>query len=455
MKTIRQSILVCLPLTTILFAQPASPPRDVINWTSNIEQKVWGLMTVWAETKYAFPHRERLSAIRWDSLARSFIPKVIAAQSEETYYNTLMELTAFLGDSHTEIIPPWGRLKQGYDIPPVELAILDGKFYIIRTGTSQEIARQHVHPGMEVLEVEKNIPVSQSFKNNVLRYHTRGTKHGSEAILIMYLLYGPGGSVAQIKVKETDGAIRNIELTRNAMSGGEKPFMYGFLPHIFARKISSQVIPNNILYVLIPNFDSPNKQILEGFIHLIDTTDLAGIRGMIIDLRYNTGGSHTIMHPIVQCLIDSAVSIPTNHFVQYCPAPSRWGPDPAFTMRSRDYSITPRMGKRYNGPLALLVGPITHSSGEDMVIELKQRNNCVTVGTPTSGGAGGKFPFSLPGGGEFSVSTFKATFPDGTEYMNTGILPDVIVQPTLGDILAHRDVILNKAIELINTWPGD
>ena len=34
-------------------------------------------------------------------------------------------------------------------------------------------------------------------------------------------------------------------------------------------------------------------------------------------------------------------------------------------------------GKRYTGPIVLLLGPYTHSSGEDMVIELSQRKDCI------------------------------------------------------------------------------
>ena len=142
---------------------------------------------------------------------------------------------------------------------------------------------------------------------------------------------------------------------------------------------------------------------------------------MIIDLRYNLGGSHNIMHPIVSCLIDSTVKTPLQHYLQYSPAPTTWGKNEAFVFKTLDWEVTPRDGKRYLGPLVVLIGPITHSSGEDMIIELSQTGRCITVGEPTAGGAGGRFPFSLPGGGEFKVSTFKATYPDRKEYMDSGI----------------------------------
>ena len=63
-----------------------------------------------------------------------------------------------------------------------------------------------------------------------------------------------------------------------------------------------------------------------------------------------------------------------------------------------------------------------------MVIELTQRDRCVTIGESTSGGAGGKLSFSLPAGGEFNMSTFRATYPDGRDYMNNGISPDIKIE---------------------------
>jgi C-terminal processing protease CtpA/Prc len=173
---------------------------------------------------------------------------------------------------------------------------------------------------------------------------------------------------------------------------------------------------------------------------------------MIIDLRYNLGGSHNIMHPIVSCLIDSTVKTPLQHYLQYSPAPTTWGKNEAFVFKTQDWEVTPRDGKRYPGPLVVLIGPITHSSGEDMIIELSQTGRCTTIGEPTAGGAGGRFPFSLPGGGEFKVSTFKATYPDGKEYMDSGIQPDVAIASTIEDIIKGHDIVLEKGVEVINNW---
>ena len=140
----------------------------------------------------------------------------------------------------------------------------------------------------------------------------------------------------------------------------------------------------------------------------------------------------------------------TNHYFHYTAANIPWGA-PALTWDKRQNEVSPREGKRYSGPLALLIGPYTHSSGEDMVIELSQRENCITIGEPTSGGAGGKLSFHLPAGGEFNMSTFKATYPDGREYMKGGIKPDIEIKKTVEDLIHENDSALLEAVELIKS----
>lgn len=424
--------------------------QDSDRWNGTTEQKVSGLMTIWAQTKFSFPHRARLDEINWDSTVQSFIPKAIEAADVKSYYNILLELTALLNDSHTEVIPPWGRFMPDYDIPPIEIGLIDEKFYILRTGNTEEIKIQEIVPGLEILEVNDGITVKKFFDENVLKYHSRGSRQADYSALLYYLLYDHKDKKARIKVRDLNNEIRNIEISRNANSGEGKPFLYNFIKYLFAGTIESRIQADSIVYINLPNFESNNKNVRDDFIKLIDELDLSAVKGMIIDLRYNMGGSHSIMQPIVSCLIDEPVKSPTNHYFHYTAANIPWQ-KPAISWDKKEQVIMPREGKRYNGPIALLIGPYTHSSSEDMVIELSQRENCVTIGEPTSGGAGGKLSFPLPGGGKFNTSTFKATYPDGKEYMFKGIQPDILIYKTLSDVIKDQDPVKDKALKVLKS----
>jgi carboxyl-terminal processing protease len=454
MKKIITVLIIHLFFVVIIFAQTEKKSIVTNNWTGTIEQKISGLFTIWAQTKFAFPHRERLDILDWDSKVREFIPRIVEAKDIESYYSLLMELTSLLQDSHTEVVPPWGRFTPGFDIPAIELIVINDKFYIIRTGDTGEIRNQGIVPGMEILEVGDGIPISQYFQENVLRYYTRGSKRANNRVLVYYLLYGPKDSKIKLMVRDSEKKTKLVELTRNATSGSGPIFMYTFVKYSFANMIESRFLTDGILYVNLPNFQNENKKVKEDFLKLIDNTDPDSIKGMIIDLRYNLGGSHSILHPIVSRLIDSIVKTPTNNFFKYTAAYLPWGKEKAYSWHKQDWEVFPSDGKRYKGAIVLLIGPYTHSSAEDMVIELSQTGRCVTVGEPTAGGAGGGLSFSLPGGGSFAVSSFKATYPDGTDYMDSGIQPDYEIQTELEDILGGKDRVLEKAVEVLKKQKG-
>jgi C-terminal processing protease CtpA/Prc len=448
MRTLIVVLLFCLLPMATAYAQPPAELSPEMQWTGTTEQKLWGLMQVWSEAKYAFPHQDRLEELDWDATVQEFVPRVIAAEDMDNYYMLLMELAALLKDSHTSVLPPWGYFKPEHDYPPVEVQVIDGGFYVARAGDTEEIRAGRISPGLEIVEIE-GVPAGEHFAENVLRYYTRGPKHADEAVLVAYLLNGPKGSAISLTVKDTDGTVREVSLTRDSAVGEGPPFMYGFVADAFmAQGIDSRTLDDGIVYVKIPNYE--NDTVMTSFMALIEGMDIEATKGMILDVRDNMGGSSRICSGIVSCLIDDNVSSPTERHPRYSAARRAWGRDQEWSTRT--YDINPRKGKRYSGPMVILTGPITNSSAEDFVIELLQTRRAITVGGRTSGGAGNPLIVPLPGGGALRVATFTATFPDGTEYVGTGIKPNVEVYPTVQDLIDGTDPVLARGLEVVKNW---
>jgi carboxyl-terminal processing protease len=421
----------------------ASSPRTA-EWNGTTEQKVWGLMTVWAEVKYTFPHFDRMQDLDWDQTVQEYIPRVIAAENMDAYYQVLLELVALLKDGHTSIIPPWGYLKPGHDLAPIEVRVLDDHFYVDRVGEAAELADQGIRPGTEILEVE-GVPVGKYFAENVLRYHSESTKQGDQSLFIVYLLYGPAGEQIAMKIQQPDGAVRKVSVTLNAMSG-DSPFMTRLLANAFdGPTIRTRMLDGGIQYVEIPNFE--HEQVSRDFVALVDNLDESAVKGMIIDVRYNMGGSSSIVEPIVACLIDRTVASPTMKFRHFIGAYEAWGKEPVW--ETTVHQIQPRDGRRYLGPLVVLTGGLTRSSSEDFAIELHTGGRATLVGQITGGSAGHGLQSSLPGGGTLSVCTFTALIPGGEEYVGVGVVPDVELGPTREDLAAGRDAVLERALELL------
>ena len=441
--------IVCL-FQLLLFghssAQKESEPiPEVKNWPVTVEERIFGLMTIWSEVKYGFPYPEKLKALNWDKNVRECIPRVIQADDEESYFKTLMELTTRLEDSHTSVLPPWGYFKPGYDFPALEIQVIEDRFYISRVGENEDLQSQQITPGTEILKIE-NQPIRDFFEDQVLKLYTQGSEQATNAILVLYLLYGPKNEKVHLKIKRIDGAETEVALLRNSTCLDGSSFVYPFVYNTFvASTIEVKWFKESILYIKIPSFE--NEQIAKDFQTLIDTVDISKIKGMILDVRNNMGGSNRNSDKIVKCLIAESVSSPLMHYPHHIAAFKAWGKDDVWDVSKN--MIEPRKGKKYLGPLVLLTGPVSASSAEDLIIELKTADRATIIGRRTAGGAGNTLEFELPGGGTFRMATFKATYPDGREYVGKGIVPDIEIHLTLNDIIEGNDRVLRKGIETL------
>ena len=69
------------------------------------------------------------------------------------------------------------------------------------------------------------------------------------------------------------------------------------------------------------------------------------------------------------------------------------------------------------------------------------------MGEPTCGSTGQPLEFSLYGA-TARVCTKWDRFPDGTEFVGVGIVPDVQAARTKNDVVSGRDAVLETAVEL-------
>lgn len=445
-KNLLIPISVIILLINTSFAQ-SKGITDKQEWTGTTEQKVFGLMTVWSEAKYNFPWFDKLPDLDWDAKVTEYIPRVIAAQDIDAYYKVLMEFVTLLKDGHTNIWPPWFPFKQTDDLPAIEVQIVENKFVVARVGEIEENKNQNIYPGLEILEVDSNFPIETYFKENVLKYNTKGSPLGDQS-LVWSIFIGQRGSKLSLKVKDLDGTIRNVTVTRNGIATA-KPFIPRFaMWNGFEKNIEAKLLPGSIQYVRIPNFR--NEGMVNEFQAMIENLDLDKTKGMIIDLRYNSGGNDRFAKQMISCLIEKSISTPLIKTPQYIPAYRAWGKE--MPLLENSSLIIPRTQKKYLGPLVVLTGIATASTAEDFALEMKFSGRALLVGEKTPGSAGNPIHVTLPGGGTLRVSSFRSYYPDGTDYMHSGIEPNVQVITTKKNLADMIDPILEKGNEVIEKW---
>ena len=136
--------------------------------------------------------------------------------------------------------------------------------------------------------------------------------------------------------------------------------------NVIERELEVNAMADGILYVRIPSFAI--RGIEDEFMKLIDGLDAGAVKGMIIDLRFNSGGSSATAGKMIACLIDKDASSPLMKYPHYIGAYRAWGKKRS-SWESRTVTA-PRRGKRYLGPIVVLTGMATGSTAEDFAIGL-------------------------------------------------------------------------------------
>jgi C-terminal processing protease CtpA/Prc len=112
-------------------------------------------------------------------------------------------------------------------------------------------------------------------------------------------------------------------------------------------------------------------------------------------------------------------------------------------------TIEPQKQDRYSGPVVVLAGPATFSAAEDFLVAWKNSGRGKIAGDYSGGSTGQPLYFALPGGGSARVCTKRDTFPNGEVWVGKGIAPDIMVRPTVADVRAGRDTVLDRATEYL------
>ena len=162
--------------------------------------------------------------------------------------------------------------------------------------------------------------------------------------------------------------------------------------------------------------------------------EIANAKGIIVDIRYNPGGSDDIA--LAYASFFAATEIPafsktTRTATGYTPATEVFTP------------IGPR---HLSQPTILLTGPYTGSAAEIFNLAMRNLVQVTTMGTPTGGGLSDVLNYTLPNGWELGLSHQIYLAPDGAAYEGIGIPPEIELPVDIPAFHAGRDTQLEAAI---------
>lgn len=230
------------------------------------------------------------------------------------------------------------------------------------------------------------------------------------------------------KIKGQEGTKVKITVLRD---GVEKNFEI-IRKKINSNPIVSEMLENNIGYVIVPSFDSGTA---ENFKSKVQDLEKKGAKSLIIDLRNNGGGILDASTEIADYFLDKDLKIietKDNH-------------DKHQTTKSENDPI-------FKMPVVIVANENSASASEVLIGALKDNNRAKVIGEKTYGKGIIQTVMTLSDGSGMKITTAEYYTPNGTAIHGIGITPDIEVKfpDTITNIYSVKrdeDTQLKKAIE--------
>ncbi len=345
-------------------------------------------------------------ARNWAAIREQYRPMLDAVETDDEFAGVLHMMVGELDASHSEVTPGASSAKP--DVTPSLGFTFDygyaGPGLRVRdvpAGTPPSYPQTAIHPGEYVLAInghdvvldEKLYGLINDKQDREFEFlvNTNATKKGARTV--KYKVLNPE---EWKKVTYSDWVDQERQHV-NEQSHGK----IGYL-HLSAMQSRQQVQFEREAY-----------------------EEIADKEGLIIDVRFNTGGN------IADTLIDWLERKPHGY------------------LRPRDSEIEPAPYHAWEKPVIVLMNEHSYSNGEIFAYAIRARHLAKLVGMPTPGYVIWTSNLSLVDGTKARMPLTGFYRLDGTTIENNGEQPDVRVPLSPNDWLAHRDPQLDKAIELL------
>ena len=376
------------------------------------------LMRYWNVVNYWYPYRDVIGGA-WEKVLRGNIAAFATAGTRVEYEKALAALVASTNDSHGAafsigaVRPPDGQCQI-----PAQIRFLDRRPFVFRTFDADG-PELRLGLGDEIVSVN-SIPVSDIVEQ-WSPYYPASNEAARLRDIARNLTRGPCSAV-RLGVRRGN-AVANLELQRHPLD-----------PELSAQ-IRKQDFPGETFRLLVPELaylkvsDAKASKIAEY---------IEGSRGttaLIVDLRAYP--SQFVVFELAGRMVTQETPF-ARFLVADLDNPGAFTWKPAITLFPRK--------PHYDGKVLVLVDEATQSQGEYLAMALRASPQVRIVGSSTAGADGNVSSVALPGGYRVAFSGIGVFYPDKRRTQRVGIIPDVVVRPTIKGISDGVDEVLLAAI---------
>jgi hypothetical protein len=385
--------------------------------------RLLSLYRYWNINQYFNPNKHLIDE-DWNKVLAEFLPKFINATSESDYKVAVLTLIARIHDTHANI---WGndltlQKLRGTNYAPVVVKFIENKAVVTGFLTTKSGLITGIQKG-DIVESVNNKTTDKIVEEQLPI--TPASNYTTQLRDIARNLLRTNDSVINIAVNRNNSI---THLTIKCYSPNDINIYENYLK----KDTCFKMITPQIAYI----YPGTIKNIyLSGIM-----SEVQNSRGLIIDLRCYP--SEFIVFSLGEYLMPDSTS-----FVKFSNTSIA---SPGLFTYSQPVKVGKLNDNYYKGKVVIIVNEITVSQAEYTTMALRVAPDATVIGSTTAGADGNVSEIILPGGIRTLISGIGVYYPDGKETQRVGIIPDIVVKPTLKGIIEGRDEVLEKAIEIIN-----
>ncbi len=393
------------------------------------------------------------TGVDWADIRERYRPPALAAEHTDDFYHVMVGMLSELDDPHVSLAPPERPDEPAWTSPGLPLrAMVDRGWYITGWGDNPPatppaafMGREYVYP--RLVRVEGQRP---------------------SITLVDDLLVGRPGTDVEIDLEWPDASItthtiqRPVPVSFPPTPEGEKdeiikdPALLRQIARLIAGRPVFVQRFDDIGYLRADTFDSDDALITQSELtEMLDKAvdEVIDCRGIILDLRNNPGGEARIMSDFVGRFTDRAIPMGEIRLPVFgiFPVTFEW------EVRPRRPVCTAR--------LAILTRPLTGSSAEHAAKLLRERGDCVIIGSRTAGAEAAVESIRGPDGSTLSYGRRRIVDAQGHGLQFVGVVPDVRIDMTremlesMGagaaglELQNRRFIAALRALDAESLWP--
>ena len=412
------------------FPQPALPPvpptpdKPAGFVPSGLDRttRLAGVAVGWSALQHFYPYFDQVGA-DWPGALRRGLTAAAVDSDEASYLRTLRRLVTELEDGHARVMPVTLPVRFAFTWDWIEDRLV---ITSVETGATHGMVA-----GDRILTINGQ-PVAAALAE-IESLTSAATPQWRRWRALMELAAGVPGATATLTVQpHAGGPVRTVTVAYTAPIGSTVG-VGGLGSPVEPRPEKIAQVRPGIYYVDLSRIDD------DDFNGAID--QLAAADGVVFDMRgYPFGDPEAALkHLLAKPVTTAFFNIPI------VTRPDRQGWD----VQSSYFFLTPQ-APRLTGRIAFLIDGRVLSFAESLMGIVEGEHLGALVGGPTGGTNGGISPIPVAGGYQLRFTGMDVRKKDGSPHHGVGIQPTVPVSRTLAGVVAGRDELLEKAVEVVS-----